>query len=130
MSETTKTAQEGFINIGMDAASGVSLSKGDLVEITAADTVNKPSGAGSIKIIGEVTIPTRAAGGECTIGTFFSKQRNLVTGAAVTVGAPVVVDASNKVIDYDSGSHSVAAIIGIAMEGSTGADETIKVLVK
>lgn len=45
-----------------------------------------------------------------------------VSGAAVTAGSPVEIDAAGKVIDEDSG-----VVVGIARTGSSGADEIISV---
>jgi len=124
-----KYARDGYVNIVCTASSGVSLVAEDVVEIVGNMEVNKPSGAGSIKIIGEVEVGTTSAGGECTIGTRGRKMIYKTSGAAVAVG-PVVDNGSGKVIAYASQSHSAAAIIGWALSAASDADESIPILLK
>lgn len=50
-------------------------------------------------------------------------QTKAITGAAVTLGAQVEVDANAKFIDLSAGEP-----VGIALEASAGADEIISVV--
>lgn len=99
----------------------------DMVEISAANTVAVPSGAGSIKIVGKVIKHTDDAT-ECVVETKFRERRtDRVSGAAVSVGA-FVFDADAKVINYNSGSHSPAAICGLIITTANAADVAVETL--
>ena len=101
--------------------------KGDVVEITGDNTVACPSGAGSIKVVGTVCKHLEGAA-ECTVETRFREKRaDRIAGAACAVGA-FVFDADGKVIAYNSGVHSVAAIRGIAITHTSAGDVAIETL--
>lgn len=100
---------------------------GDMVEISAANTVAVPGGAGSIKIVGRVVKHLDNAT-ECVVETKFREKRtDRISGAAVAVGA-FVFDANGKVINYDSGVHSPAAICGLAITTTNAGDVAVDTL--
>jgi ABC-type uncharacterized transport system YnjBCD ATPase subunit len=100
---------------------------GDVVEVSADNTVAVPSGAGSIKIVGTVC-KHLADATECTVETRFREKRtDRVSGAACAVGA-FVFDGDGKVIAYAAETHSAAAIRGVAITHTSNADEAIETL--
>lgn len=104
-----------------------SVAVGDMVEITAANTVAVPSGAGSIKIVGRVVQHLDSAT-ECVVETKFREKRtDRVSGAAVAVGA-FVFDGDGKVINYSSDTHSPAAICGLAITTTNAGDVAVETL--
>ncbi len=129
MSDYYKLNHHASISFKANAADSVSLEEKDVVEITGDYEVNKPAGAGSIKVVGTIQTATETAGGECLVIAHGYRIDKLISGAAVAVGA-VVLDGANKVIQYNSGSHDSAAIIGQALQAATGADEEIEILFK
>jgi hypothetical protein len=107
---------------------------GDVVEITAAKTVAKISGAGSIKIVG--TIAKRVLNGYgwsdkdamATIETKFREMRDdRIAGAAIAVGA-FVWNAAGKAINYNASVHDPASIAGLAITATNGADVVVETL--
>lgn len=100
---------------------------GDVVEVSADNTVAVPSGAGSIKIVGTVC-KHLADATECTVETRFREKRtDRLSGAACAVGA-FVFDGDGKVIAYAAETHSAAAIRGVAITHTHNADEAIETL--
>lgn len=100
---------------------------GDVVEVSADNTVAVPSGAGSIKIVGTVCKHLTGAT-ECTVETRFREKRtDRVSGAACAVGA-FVFDGAGKVIAYASETHSPAAIRGVALTHTSNPNEAIDTL--
>lgn len=101
--------------------------KGDVVEISADNTVAVPAGAGSIKIVGTVVKHLDGAT-ECVVETPFRECReDRVSGAACAVG-PFVFDSAGKVIAYDANTHSPAAIRGLAITSTNAGNLTIETL--
>lgn len=100
---------------------------GDMVEISAANTVAVPSGAGSIKIVGRVVKHLDDAT-ECVVETRFREKRtDRLSGAAVAVGA-FVFNGSGKVINYDDQTHSPAAICGLVITTANAGDVAVETL--
>jgi len=87
--------------------------------------VNLDGGGGAVlagageKILG--VLQNKPVSGEAATITILGMTK-AITGAAVTAGAPVEVDANGKFIDQSAG-----ITVGIARTGSSGADEIISV---
>lgn len=104
-----------------------SINVGDVVTISANNTVVKLAEAGSLKVVGTVCKHGYLAT-SCTVETRFRERRDdRVSGAACAVG-PFVFDANGKVIAYSAASHDPSAIRGLVIKASTDADQVVETL--
>lgn len=104
---------------------------GDIVELSAAKTVAVPTAAGSLQIVGTVIAHTKDAL-KCTVETKFREYRygtrSRTAGGAITAGSPIVVGTGGKVIAFVDATHSVAAIIGLAVTAAAADGDLIETL--
>lgn len=104
-----------------------SIEVGDVVVISADNTVVKNAAAGSLAVVGTVCKHGYLAT-KCTVETRFRERRDdRVSGAAVAVG-PFVFDASGKVIAYDAAAHDPSAIRGLVIKHATAGDQVVETL--
>jgi hypothetical protein len=100
---------------------------GDVVTISAANTVIKLAEAGSLKIVGTVAVH-QGTDLFCTVETRFRERRDdRLSGAAIAVG-PFVWNASGKAIQYNAAVHDPASIAGLAITTANAGDVVIETL--
>jgi hypothetical protein len=95
---------------------------------TAPKTVKKVDAAGSLKIVGVVSVHF-GTDLFCTVDTKYRERRdNRVSGAAIAAPGPFVFDAAGKVILYNASTHDPAAIAGMVITTANGADVVVETL--
>jgi hypothetical protein len=101
---------------------------GDVVILSADNTVKKNDAAGSLLVVGTVC-QYRTDDTQCVVETRFRERRDdrIIPEANMTFG-PFVFDANNKVIAYVAESHSPAAIRGLCLTSATGTGDAVETL--
>lgn len=136
---TTKLAGgkiTGILALTMEASQALVVN--DPVHVSANYTVSKADG--TKPILGHVSVanvkreansgryPVSNVPGDVTVEARGFSVRRMKSGAAVTVGSFVAVDATQRVVN--AADSSVAGVVGIALMGSGAADVDIDVLVR
>ena len=113
--------------IAISAACLSTIAVGDVVTISASNTVIKLAAAGSLAIVGTVACH-EASALTCTIETRFRERRDdRLSGAAIAVG-PFVWNSAGKAIAYTSVSHDPASIAGLCIKSAGAGDTAIETL--
>jgi hypothetical protein len=123
--QASATVPADFIRSGYNAT-GSTISKKRFVIRTGAAPHNvtlPPAAAGDVGYgVTLEDIPDLSYGGVQVLG-----KAVVTSGAAVTVGARVMADNAGKAIDWTAAGGANAAVYGVAVSGTVGADEDVEI---
>lgn len=107
---------------------GAAITKDTVVVSNAKGTVIKGAGANDANIIGVAQETKAATAVEIPVASVNGAIVWATAGAAVTLGAPVIVgDSSGRVIDCPDSAGTVYNVLGYARSACSNADEKVAV---